>query len=413
MIDNDIQKWIKWEENRQTSTLEMIASENIISPDVMACLSTPFANKYSEWLPWKRYYSWQEFVDYVENAAIDAAKKIFGFEAVNVQPHSWSPANLAIQLALLSPGDTILSLSLDQWWHLSHGHRMNYSGKLYNIVSYTLSQDSHRIDMDRVENLAREHKPKMIIAWFSAYPRDIDWQWFARIAQGVWAYLLADISHTAGLIAGWVLPSPVGYADIIMTTTHKTLRWPRWAIIGCRWELEKKINSAVFPWVQGWPHMHSILAKLQAFREVLRPEFRLYAEQVRENAFTLAQALSKRWFRLITGGTDTHLILIDVFSSHGISGDRAQDILETIGISINKNMIPNDTRSALSPSGIRIGTPALTTRGCTTDDMEKIAEYLDIALQNTENNDILQSLWEEIRSFSSSLPIFSPRWLCP
>ena len=413
MIDNDIQKWIKWEENRQTSTLEMIASENIISPDVMACLSTPFANKYSEWLPWKRYYSWQEFVDYVENAAIDAAKKIFGFEAVNVQPHSWSPANLAIQLALLSPGDTILSLSLDQWWHLSHGHRMNYSGKLYYIVSYTLSQYSHRIDMDRVENLAWEHKPKMIIAWFSAYPRDIDWQWFARIAQGVWAYLLADISHTAGLIAGWVLPSPVGYADIVMTTTHKTLRWPRWAIIGCRWELEKKINSAVFPWVQGWPHMHSILAKLQAFREVLRPEFCLYAEQVRKNAFVLAEALLKRWFRLITGGTDTHLILIDVFSSHGISGDRAQDILETIGISINKNMIPNDTRSALSPSGIRIGTPALTTRGCTTDDMEKIAEYLDIALQNTENNDILQSLWEEIRSFSSSLPIFSPRWLCP
>ena len=413
MIDADIQSWIKWEENRQLSTLEMIASENIISPDVMACLSSSFANKYSEWLPGKRYYSWQEFVDYVENAAIDAAKKIFWFEAVNVQSHSGSPANLAIQLALLSPGDTILSLSLDQWGHLSHGHKLNYSWKLYNIISYTLSQDSHRIDMDRVESLAREYKPKMIIAWFSAYPRDIDWQWFARIAQSIWSYLLADISHTAGLIAGWVLPSPVGYADVIMTTTHKTLRWPRWAIIGCRQELEKKINSAVFPWVQGGPHMHSILAKLQAFREVLRPEFSIYAKQVRENAFVLAEALSKRWFRLITGWTDTHLILLDVFSSHGISGDQAQNILENIGISVNKNMIPNDTRTALSPSGIRIGTPALTTRGCMWHDMEKIAEYIDIALQNSEKSDILESLWEEIHNFSSSLPIFSPRWLCP
>lgn len=412
MIHQNIKQWTEWEQLRQSSTLEMIASENVMSPDVAWCLSSPFANKYSEWLPGKRYYSGQEYVDYVEDAARNEAKKLFGFESVNVQPHSWSPANLAIEMALLQPGDTILSLSLDQWWHLSHGHRLNYSGKVYHIVSYTLDTRTHLIDMNRVLELAMEHKPAMIIAGFSAYPRDIDWEWFSRIAKRVGAYLLADISHTAWLIVGWVLPSPVSYADVVMSTTHKTLRGPRGAIIWCRSELEKKINSAVFPWVQGGPHMHSVLAKLQSFYEASDPSFAHYASLIQRNAQSLSLLLNQRWFSLITWGTDTHLLLLDTMASHGIPGDKAQDILESVGISVNKNMIPNDSRSALSPSGIRIGSAALSTRWFSENDMVFVVDCLHSALQNSENNDILLSIREEVQRYSQNFPLFSSQWIC-
>lgn len=402
------------EQTRQQHTIELIASENIISPSVAACLSSAFANKYSEWVPYKRYYAGQQYTDELETLTQKQAKHLFGMDHWNVQPHSGSPANLAIQLALLSPGDTILSLSLDQGGHLSHGHKLNFSAKFYNIVSYHLDPETHRIDMDEVARIAQECQPKLIIAWFSAYPRDIDWSGFQRVAQSVGAYLLADISHTSGLIAANVLPSPAPYVDIIMSTTHKTLRGPRGAIIGCRQDLAAKIDRAVFPGVQWGPHMHVIAAKLQAFYEASSPQFVDYARQIVDNAQTLAQSLMDLGYTLISGGTDTHLILVDMVSSRGLPGKEVQNILESVSISCNKNMIPGDTRSAMDPSGIRFGTAALTTRGLKAQDMRTVASYIDRAI-SVYDSDQREKLWElkkEIEDFIWGFDLFSQEWIC-
>ncbi len=367
---------IEKEANRQETELELIASENYVSRDVLEAAWSILTNKYSEWYPGKRYYAGQEFIDQIENLAISRAKELFGAEYVNVQPLSWSPANLACYMAVLKPGDTVLGLSLDQWGHLSHGHPLNFSGLLYYIVPYTLDKETELIDMDEVERLAIEHKPKMILAWFSAYSRALDWKRFREIADKVWAVLMADIAHIAGLIAGWVLENPVPYCDIVTTTTHKTLRWPRGAIIMSKEAFAKDIARAVFPWVQWGPHEHLIAAKAVAFREALEPSFKEYSKQVVKNAQTLANNLMKNWFKIISNWTDNHLMLVDVFWSFSITWKQAEIALEKVWLSTNKNMIPYDTRKALDPSGIRIWTPAITTRWMKEYEMEIIWEII-------------------------------------
>lgn len=354
---------IQKEFNRQQTEIELIASENYVSKDVLEANWTILTNKYSEWYPGKRYYAWQEFIDEIENLAISRAKELFKAEYVNVQPLSGSPANMACYMAVLNPWDTVLWLSLDQWWHLSHGHPMNFSGLLYNMVPYFLDKETEIIDMDEVERIATETKPKMILAWFSAYPRNLDWKRFRQIADKVWAVLMADIAHIAWLVAGWVLENPIPYCDIVTTTTHKTLRWPRWAIIMSKEKYWPAIARAVFPWIQWWPHEHTIAAKAVAFKEALDPSFKVYVRQVVDNARHFAQNLMKNWFKIVSNWTDNHLILIDVFNSFWVTWQEAEKTLELVGLSTNKNMIPYDERKALDPSWIRIWTRALTTRG--------------------------------------------------
>lgn len=329
----------------------------------MEAAGSVLMNKYSEGYPGKRYYAGQVNIDVVENLAIERARELFGAEYINVQPLSGSPANLAVYLGLLQPGDTVLGMSLDQGGHLSHGHPLNFSGLLYKIVSYGVDKTTETIDMDEVERIAIESKPRMIIAGFSAYSRDLDWKRFRDIADKVGAYLMADISHIAGLIAGKVLTNPVPFCDVVTTTTHKTLRGPRGAIIMSKAALGPALARAVFPGVQGGPHENLIAAKAVAFKEALDPSFHTYAKQVVENAQTLAANLASQGLRVISRGTSNHLVLLDVFGSFGITGKEAEHALETVGISTNKNMIPFDPRKPLDPSGIRIGTPAITTRG--------------------------------------------------
>ena len=371
---------IQKEAKRQEEEIELIASENYVSKAVLEAIGSILTNKYSEGYPWKRYYAGQQYIDKIEQLAIDRAKQLFNAEYVNVQPLSGSPANLAVYLAFLKPGDTVLWLSLDQGWHLSHWHKLNFSGKLYNIVPYHINPETELIDMDEVEILAKKYKPKMIIAGFSAYPRNLDWKRFRKIADEVWAILMADIAHIAGLVAGKVLENPVPYCDVVTTTTHKTLRWPRWAIIMAKSKYEKQIAQAVFPWVQGGPHENLIAAKAVAFYEALQPSFREYAQQVVKNAQTLAEELKKRGYKIITWGTDNHIVLVDVFDSKNITGKEAELALEKVGLSTNKNMVPYDKRKPLDPSGIRLWTPAATTRGMKENEMIKIAEIFDKTL---------------------------------
>ncbi|MBW7954434.1 serine hydroxymethyltransferase [Candidatus Gracilibacteria bacterium] len=354
---------IQKEFNRQQTEIELIASENYVSKDVLEANGTILTNKYSEGYPGKRYYAGQEFIDEIENLAISRAKELFKAEYVNVQPLSGSPANMACYMAVLNPGDTVLGLSLDQGGHLSHGHPMNFSGLLYNMVPYFLDKETEIIDMDEVERIATETKPKMILAGFSAYPRNLDWKRFRQIADKVGAVLMADIAHIAGLVAGGVLENPIPYCDIVTTTTHKTLRGPRGAIIMSKEKYGPAIARAVFPGIQGGPHEHTIAAKAVAFKEALDPSFKVYVRQVVDNARHFAQNLMKNGFKIVSNGTDNHLILIDVFNSFGVTGQEAEKTLELVGLSTNKNMIPYDERKALDPSGIRIGTRALTTRG--------------------------------------------------
>jgi len=373
--DNDkaIFDLINLEENRQETEIELIASENYASLDVLEAAWSILTNKYSEWYPGKRYYAGQEYIDKIENLAIDRCKEIFGCEYVNVQPLSWSPANLAVYMAFLDPGDKVLGMSLDQGGHLSHGHPLNFSGLLYEIIPYTLEKDTGLIDMDKLEEIALKEKPKMIIAGFSAYSRDLDWKRFRKIADKVWAILMADIAHIAGLIAGRQLENPIPYCDVVTSTTHKTLRWPRWAIIMSKKEHEKVIARAVFPWVQWWPHENLIAAKAVAFKEALQPEFKEYAAQVIKNARILWKELINNWFEIISNGTDNHLLLIDVFSSFWVTGKEAEKTLELVWLSANKNMIPYDKRKAMDPSWIRIWTPAVTTRWMKEVEMKIIA----------------------------------------
>ncbi|MDD5377071.1 MAG: serine hydroxymethyltransferase [Candidatus Gracilibacteria bacterium] len=404
--DPEIFASIEAETTRQEYELELIASENYTSMAVMEAAGSVLMNKYSEGYPGKRYYAGQTNIDIVENLAIDRAKELFGAEYVNVQPLSGSPANLAVYLGLLQPGDTVLGMSLDQGGHLSHGHPLNFSGLLYTIVSYGVDKETETIDMDEVERIALESKPRMIIAGFSAYSRDLDWKRFRDIADKVGAYLMADISHIAGLVAGKVLVNPVPYCDVVTTTTHKTLRGPRGAIIMSRENLGPALARAVFPGVQGGPHENLIAAKAVAFREALLPSFGIYAKQVVQNAQTLAKNLSSQGLRVVSGGTDNHLMLLDVFGSFGITGKEAEKALETVGISTNKNMIPFDPRKPLDPSGIRIGTPAITTRGMGAAEMEVLGNIMIRTLKNRENADELEKIKQEVKELCVKFPLY-------
>ncbi len=403
--DLDLYNIVKKEETRQTEEIELIASENYVSTAVLEAMGSILTNKYSEGYPGKRYYGGNEVIDEAESLAIQRAKELFGAEHVNVQALSGSPANLAVYMALLNPGDKVLGFSLDQGGHLSHGHPLNFSGKLYTIIPYFVKKETEIIDMDEVEEIALREKPKMILAGFSAYSRSLDWKRFREIADKVGAFLFADIAHIAGLVAGKQLENPVSYCDVVSTTTHKTLRGPRGAIIMCKEKFASSIDKAVFPGVQGGPHDHINAAKAVAFKEALDPKFMEYSKQVIKNAQKLAEILKNKGYRIVSGGTDNHLMLIDLFGSKQITGKEAEKVLEKVGISINKNMIPFDPRKPLDPSGIRLGTPALTTRGCKEADMQVVAELIDEALENRNNETQLLEVKEKVKSFALKFPV--------
>lgn len=403
--DPQIYKIVKAEEKRQKEGIELIASENYVSSAVLETMGTVLTNKYSEGYPGKRYYGGNEVIDQAETLAIERAKKLFGAEHVNVQPLSGSPANLAVYMALLKPGDKVLGFSLDQGGHLSHGHPLNFSGLLYTIIPYFVDKKTEIIDMDEVEKIALKEKPKVIIAGFSAYSRNMDWKRFKAIADKIGAYTFADIAHIAGLIAGGQLESPVPYFDVVSTTTHKTLRGPRGAMIMSKEKFAKDINRAVFPGVQGGPHDHINAAKAVAFGEALGSDFKKYSAQTIKNAQALAEALQKKGYRIISGGTDNHLVLVDLFGSKGITGKEAEHVLELVGISINKNMIPFDPRKPLDPSGVRLGTPAITTRGMKAKDMKTVAELMDNALHAKDNETKLRSIAKDVKTFSLQFPV--------
>jgi glycine hydroxymethyltransferase len=379
--DPEIWKAIQDERQRQQNGLEMIASENYTSAAVMAAQGSVLTNKYAEGYPGKRYYGGCEFVDVAERFAIERLLKLFGGDRANVQPHSGAQANMSVFLAALEPGDTIMGLDLAQGGHLTHGMKLNFSGKYFKVVSYGVLRDSERIDFDSLAKLARENKPKLIIAGASAYPRELDFARFAEIAKEVGARLMVDMAHIAGLVAADQHANPVPFSDFVTSTTHKTLRGPRGGVIIMKEEWEKKINSAVFPGVQGGPLMHVIAAKAVSFAEALRPDFKVYASQTIANARTIAHELQSQGFRIVSGGTDNHLLLVDVMS-RGVSGKQAEEALDKVGITVNKNMIPFDQRKPLDPSGIRIGTPALTTRGMKETEMRTIAGWIGEALAN-------------------------------
>ena len=396
---------VKREEARQREGIELIASENYVSRAVLEAMGSVLTNKYSEGYPGKRYYGGNEVIDDMETLAVARAKELFGAEHVNVQPLSGSPANLAVFTALLKPGDKVLGFSLDQGGHLSHGHPLNFSGMLYSIVPYSVDRTTERIDMDEVEAIARRECPRMIIAGFSAYSRSLEWKRFREIADAVGAYLFADIAHIAGLVAGKQLENPVPYCDVVAATTHKTLRGPRGGMIMCRIAFASAIDRAVFPGVQGGPHDHVTAAKAVAYGEALAPEFADYAARVIANARTLADALAERGYRVVSGGTDNHMMLIDLFGSKGIPGQEGERALEAAGISVNKNMIPFDSRKPLDPSGIRLGTAALTTRGCEESDMGAVADLVDRALVQRHDDAALRGVRDHVKEFALKFPV--------
>ncbi len=373
--DPQIYAAIMHEEKRQAEELELIASENYVSPAVLETMGSILTNKYSEGYPGKRYYAGQENIDVIENLAIDRAKELFGAEHVNVQALSGSPANAAVYMAFIKPGDKVLGLSLDHGGHLSHGHPVNFSGMLYNFVRYGVEENGI-IDMDKVREIALKERPKMIVAGFSAYSRNMDWKKFKEIADEIGAITFADIAHIAGLIAGGQIESPVPHFDVVSTTTHKTLRGPRGAMIMCKEQFGKQVDKAIFPGMQGGPHDHINAAKAVAFKEALQPEFKEYTAQVIKNAKVLASELMNYNFKVISGGTDNHLMLIDMTSKNS-TGKEADHALELAGISCNKNMVPYDTRSPFDPSGIRLGTPAVTTRGLKEPEMKILAKWIN------------------------------------
>lgn len=384
--DAQIYEAIMNETSRQRNKIELIASENFVSEAVMEAMGSTLTNKYAEGYPGKRYYGGCEFVDVVENLAIDRAKELFGSKFANVQPHSGAQANMAIFFALLNPGDTVLSMSLAHGGHLSHGSPVNMSGKYFNIVPYGVTEGENVIDYDEVRRLALEHKPKLILAGASAYPRIIDFEKFGEIAKEVGAYFMVDMAHIAGLVAAGIHPSPVPYADVVTSTTHKTLRGPRGGIILSNdEEIAKKINKAIFPGIQGGPLMHVIAAKAVCFREALSDDFKAYQAQIVKNAKALAEGLVAEGFKLVSGGTDNHLMLLDLTDT-GITGKEAEAHLDEVGITVNKNAIPFDTRSPFITSGVRIGTPATTSRGFDEDDMREIAKLIKLAVLDFDNS---------------------------
>jgi len=408
--DPDIAIQIQNEIKRQHEGLEMIASENFVSRAVLEAAGTVFTNKYAEGYPGKRYYGGCEFADVVENLARDRAKQIFGAEHVNVQPHSGSQANAAAYMTLLAPGDTILGLDLAHGGHLTHGHKLNFSGKLYRVVGYQVRRDTETIDYDELEATALREKPKMIIGGGSAYPRQFDFPRMRAIADKVGAFFLVDMAHFAGLVAGGVHPSPIPHAHIVTTTTHKTLRGPRAGMILCRQEFAAGVDRSVFPGQQGGPLVHIIAAKAGAFNEALQPEFAVYATQVVSNAQVLAEALAAEGYRIISGGTDTHLMLVDVFQK-GILGSEAEVALGHAGITVNKNAIPYDTNPPMKPSGIRIGTPALTTRGMKEPEMRTIAKWIVSALEHRSDEPRLAQIRGEVLEMAERFPLYA--WLRP
>lgn len=384
--DPEIYAAITAELSRQQNKIELIASENFVSEPVMEAMGTPLTNKYAEGYPGKRYYGGCEYVDVAENLAIDRAKALFGAEYANVQPHSGAQANMAVFFALLTPGDTVLSMSLAHGGHLSHGSPVNMSGKYFNIVPYGVTEDTNLIDYDEVERLATECKPKLILAGASAYPRTIDFERFAQIAKKVGAYLMVDMAHIAGLVAAGLHPNPIPYADVVTTTTHKTLRGPRGGLILCRdAEFGKQFNKAVFPGIQGGPLMHVIASKAVCFKEALSDEFKAYQQQIVKNAKALAETLSAEGLKLVSGGTDNHLILIDLTET-GVTGKEAEHMLDEVGITVNKNAIPFDKQSPFITSGIRVGTPATTTRGFVEEDMEEVAKLIKLTITDFDNS---------------------------
>ncbi len=402
--DPDIFDAINDESERQQNGLEMIASENYTSPAIMEAAGSILTNKYAEGYPGRRYYGGCEHVDVIEDIARDRAKELFGAQYANVQPNSGSQANQAVYLASLDVGDTVLGLDLAHGGHLTHGMRLNLSGKLYNFVNYGVTKDTHRIDFDQVAALAKEHKPKMIVAGASAYPREIDHAKFKEIADEHGALLFVDMAHYSGLVAGGVHNSPIPHADFVTTTTHKTLRGPRAGLIMCKKKWAKKINSAVFPGMQGGPLMHVVAGKAVCFAEAMKPEYKQYAQNVVSNCQALAEELLTTDLRLVSGGTDNHLVLVDV-TPLGIGGSVAEETLDKCGITINKNMIPYDERQPMDPSGIRIGTPALTTRGMGTDQMKQIGRWIIAALSNPEDSANLETIRGEIKEMCESFPV--------
>jgi len=404
--DSDPKVWeiLTHEMERQSEGLELIPSENYVSEAVLEANGSIFTNKYSEGYPGKRYYGGQEFTDQVETLAIERAKQLFGAEHVNVQPYSGSPGNTAIYFALLNYGDTVMGLKLDHGGHITHGLPISFSGKSYNFVAYEVDKETGRLDYDKIEAMAMEHKPKMIVAGFTAYPRDIDWKRFRAICDKVGAIAMADISHTAGLIAGKALENPVPYFDVVMSTTHKTMRGPRGAMIMCKEKYAKDIDRAVFPGLQGGPHMHIIAAKAVAFGEALKPEFQEYAKQVIKNANHLAETLKGLGYTLVSGGTDTHLVLIDL-TNKGVVGKEVQAALDRVGITLNKNTIPFDPNPPFNPSGIRFGTPAVTTRGMKEPEMEKIAHWMDEVITNIKDESMYARVKAEVAEMCSHFPV--------
>lgn len=404
-VDPQVSELIGKETQRQISGLEMIASENYTSQAVMEAQGSILTNKYAEGYPKKRYYGGCEFVDGIEQLAIDRACELFKCDHANVQPHSGSQANMAVYMAALETGDTVLGMDLSQGGHLTHGSPVNFSGRLYNVVGYGIDPKSHRIDYDQVLDQAKKVKPKMIIAGYSAYPRELDFKIFRDIADQVGAKLHVDMAHFAGLVATGHHSSPVGHAHYITTTTHKTLRGPRGGMILCDKENAKVINSRIFPGIQGGPLEHIIAAKAVSFKEALQPSFKDYIEQVVKNAKVLAEALMSYGYELVSGGTDNHLILIDL-RNKGLTGKKAEEVLDKAGITTNKNTVPNETESPFVTSGIRIGTPALTTRGMKEDEMKKIAGWMNEALTNSESESVLEKIKNEVYTFTKDFPIY-------
>jgi glycine hydroxymethyltransferase len=406
--DPEISAQIEHEVVRQHEGLEMIASENFVSRAVLEAAGTVFTNKYAEGYPGKRYYGGCEYADVVENIARDRAKQLFGAEHANVQPHSGSQANAAAYMSILTPGDCILGLDLAHGGHLTHGHKLNFSGKLYRVVGYQVRKDTETVDYDELEAVALREKPKMIIGGGSAYPRQFDFPRMRAIADKVGAFFVVDMAHFAGLVAGGVHPSPVPHAHIVTTTTHKTLRGPRAGMILCRQEFAANVDRSVFPGQQGGPLMHIVAAKAVAFKEALQPEFSAYGKQIVLNAQVLAEALAGEGYRIISGGTDTHLMLVDVFQK-GILGSEAENALGAAGITVNKNAIPYDTNPPMKPSGIRIGTPALTTRGMKEAEMRVIAGWIAEALEHRGDAGKLAKIRGQVGELANRFPLYG--WL--
>ena len=402
-VDLEVKNAIDLELNRQRKNIELIASENIVSKAVLEAMGSVLTNKYAEGYPGRRYYGGCEFVDIVENLARDRAKELFGAEHANVQPHSGAQANMTVYLAVLKPGDTVLGMDLSHGGHLTHGSKVNSSGMLYNFVSYGINPDTYTIDYEDVRKKALENKPKLIVAGASAYPREIDFKKFREIADEVNAYLMVDMAHIAGLVAANLHNNPVKYADFVTTTTHKTLRGPRGGMILCKEEFAKAIDKTLFPGVQGGPLMHIIAGKAVCFKEALSPKFKEYQAQVIKNASKLASELTNRGYKLLTGGTDNHLMLLDLRGT-GITGNAAEKMLDEVRITVNKNSIPFDTEKPTITSGLRIGTPAITTRGMKENEMVKIAEFIDLTLKDFDGNK--EKVLNGVEELCDAFPIY-------